>query len=92
MAMQLLLTLYCLFLAIAKESINASMKQLALEYAPVGLRVLSVAPGLIDTPAIDSLGSDRHKVMREVGDSHAMKRYGNPMEVAQVVAFLCSEQ
>jgi 3-oxoacyl-[acyl-carrier protein] reductase len=78
--------------AIAKASVDASIKQLALEYAPLGVRVVSVAPGLIDTPAIDNLGPDRERFMREVGSSHAMRRYGDPMEVAEVIAFLCSER
>lgn len=78
--------------AIAKAAVDASIKQLALEYAPLGLRVLSVAPGLIDTPAIDNVGSDRKLFMKLVGDSHAMKRYGDAVEVAEVIAFLCSER
>lgn len=78
--------------AIAKASVDASIKQLALEYAPLGLRVFSVAPGLIDTPAIDNVGNDRESFMKKVGDSHAMKRYGHPNEVAEVIAFLCSER
>lgn len=78
--------------AIAKSAVDTSIRQLALEYAPLGLRVLSVAPGLIDTPAIDNVGSNREEFMKTVGDSHAMKRYGSPVEVAEVIAFLCSER
>jgi NAD(P)-dependent dehydrogenase (short-subunit alcohol dehydrogenase family) len=78
--------------AIAKAAVDAAVRQLALEYAPQGLRVLSVAPGLINTPAIDNLGPDRAGFMKNVGDSHAMQRYGEPSEVAEVIAFLCSER
>lgn len=78
--------------AIAKASVDSAVKQLALEYAPLGLRVISVAPGLIDTPAIDNVGNDREQFMKEVGDSHAMKRYGDSVEVAEVIVFLSSER
>jgi NAD(P)-dependent dehydrogenase (short-subunit alcohol dehydrogenase family) len=40
---------------IAKAALDAAARQLALEYGSKGARVLlsSVAPGLINTPAID---------------------------------------
>jgi len=78
--------------AIAKSAVDAAIRQLALEYAPRGLRVLSIAPGLIDTPAIDNLGPDRNRFLSEVGNSHAMERHGKPSEVAEVIAFLSSER
>ena len=69
-----------------------TIRQLALEYAPRGLRIFSVAPGLIHTPAIEGLGADMDEFLKRVGDSHAQKRPGQPSEVAELVAFLCSER
>ena len=78
--------------AICKAAVDMAIRQLALEYAPRGLRVFSVAPGLIHTPAIEGLGADTGEFLKRVGDSHAKKRPGQPSEVAELVAFLCSER
>ena len=78
--------------AICKAAVDMAIRQLALEYAPRGLRVFSVAPGLIHTPAIEGLGADTGKFLKRVGDSHAQKRPGQPSEVGELVAFLCSER
>jgi NAD(P)-dependent dehydrogenase (short-subunit alcohol dehydrogenase family) len=75
-----------------KAAVDMSIRQLALEDAPQGLRVLSVAPGLIDTPAIDGLGDDTAKFFKNVGNSHAMKGHGSTLEAAELIAFLCSER
>ena len=66
-----------------------AIKQLALEYAELGVRVCSVAPGLIDTPAIHSLGSEEQtkRFLKDVGDAHAMKRHAEPSECGEFLAF-----
>ena len=69
--------------AICKAAVDHSLKQLALEYAPLGLRVYSVAPGLIDTPAIASL-NDGKRFLDEVSSSHAMKRAGKVSRVSDI--------
>jgi NAD(P)-dependent dehydrogenase (short-subunit alcohol dehydrogenase family) len=80
--------------AICKAAVDMALKQLALEYAELGVRVYSVAPGLIDTPAIHSLGSEDQtkKFLQDVGSSHAMKRHAEPSECGELIAFLASER
>lgn len=78
--------------AICKAAADMALKQLALEYAPRGLRVFSVAPGLVHTPAIDGLGADTQTFLDRVGSSHAMKRWAQPQEVGELIAFLASER
>ena len=78
--------------AICKATADMALKQLALEYAPLGLRVFSVAPGLVETPAIAGLGADTQSFLQSVGASHAMKRWGQPQEVGELIAFLASER
>jgi 3-oxoacyl-[acyl-carrier protein] reductase len=70
-------------------------KSLATELAPLNIRVNSVAPGSIFFPG----GSwDRRLQADPEGITHFMKqsipsgRFGKPEEVADVVAFLCSER
>lgn len=72
--------------AVSKAALSALTRELAAELGHTGLRVNAVAPGEIDT-SILSPGTEE-MVQKEV----PMQRLGSPQEVAEVVAFLCSEQ
>lgn len=76
-------------------AIKAAVAQLtrsqALEFAPHGVRVNSVAPGWTWSNVIRALsGDDRAKADRVGGAFHMPGRIGNAEEIAQVVLFLCS--
>jgi NAD(P)-dependent dehydrogenase (short-subunit alcohol dehydrogenase family) len=64
-------------------------KSLAIAYAPDKIRVNAVAPGWIATPLTQSLQEDESR-SQAILDRTPMKRWGQPDDVAQVVAFLCS--
>lgn len=71
----------------AKGALHAASKSLALELASRGVTVNAVAPGLIATSMIEGT-FDADMVKRLV----PMQRVGQPQEVADLVAFLASEQ
>lgn len=71
----------------AKGALHAASKSLALELASRGVTVNAVAPGLIATGMIDGT-FDADMVKRMV----PMQRVGQPKEVADLVAFLSSDQ
>ena len=71
----------------AKGALHAASKSLALELASRGVTVNAVAPGLIATDMIAGQ-FDPEAVKRLV----PMQRVGRPEEVADLVAFLASEQ
>jgi len=73
--------------AAAKGALNSATKALALEVATRGITVNSVAPGIIRTPMSEGL-FDADAISRLV----PMNRAGSPEEVANVVAFLASEE
>ncbi|WP_300680011.1 SDR family oxidoreductase [Nocardioides sp.] len=75
--------------AAAKAGVDALTKGLALEVATRGIRVVGVAPGIIDT-ALHAAAGDPGRVAR-LGERHPMGRVGRPDEVADVVAFALSE-
>lgn len=71
----------------AKGALHAAGKSLALELASRGVTVNAVAPGLIATGMIEGT-FDADMVKRMV----PMQRVGQPKEVADLVAFLSSDQ
>ena len=75
--------------AASKAGLDAMIRALALEVGPSGIRVNNVAPGVIRTPM--SSGLDENFTQALVNHS-ALKRLGEPEDVADVVIWLCSEE
>lgn len=74
--------------AASKGGLESLTRSLAVELAPRGVRVNTVAPGIIETDMTRELLSlARDELLRRV----LLRRPGRPEEVAQVVAFLCSD-
>jgi 3-oxoacyl-[acyl-carrier protein] reductase len=71
----------------AKGALHAASKALALELASRGVTVNAVAPGIIATDMIEG-AFDAEAIKALV----PMQRAGQPEEVADLVAFLASEQ
>jgi len=71
----------------AKGAVLSFSRSLAIELAP-NIRVNCVSPGLVDTPMVQPL-------LKVNGDAlikaTPMKRLCRPEEVAQVIAYLCSD-
>ena len=74
--------------AASKGAIIAMTKTAAKELGSRGITVNAVAPGFIQTPMTDKLTDEQKAAMLA---QIAMKRYGQPEEIAGVVAFLCSD-
>lgn len=73
----------------AKAGINGITKSLAREVASRGITVNAVAPGFIETDMTASLPEAVTKAMLE---NIPMKKYGQPEDVAHMVAFLASDK
>jgi|KNS12BottometaT_FD_k123_29803_2 NAD(P)-dependent dehydrogenase (short-subunit alcohol dehydrogenase family) len=82
--------------AASKGGILSLTRQLALEYAEDGIRVLAVNPGTIDTPmveeALDAIGGDQEEMRKGMAAVHPMGRVGQPAEIAHAVLFLASDR
>ncbi|MBP3086832.1 glucose 1-dehydrogenase [Mycolicibacterium fortuitum] len=72
----------------SKWGLRGMSKVAAIELGPLGIRVNTVYPGMIDTPMIAHLA-----VERGLGGHPGapLTRVGTPEEVAEVVAFLASD-
>lgn len=73
----------------SKGGIAQLTKSLAQTFAADGVRVNAVAPGWIKTPLSAGLRADTAASQRVI-DRTPFKRWGEPGEVADVIAFLCS--
>jgi meso-butanediol dehydrogenase/(S,S)-butanediol dehydrogenase/diacetyl reductase len=80
----------------SKHAVIGLTRVAAAEVARYGVRVNAVCPGPIRTRMMDSIDSmsmpgDPAEAARRTAAKNPMGRYGNPHEVARVVAFLGSD-
>ncbi len=82
----------------SKGAIHSLTRALALDHAPDGVRVNSISPGSIATPMLElaartfSPEQPVREVFQKYGEAHPLGRVGTPEEVAELAAFLASEQ
>ncbi len=80
--------------AAAKAGLEGLTRSLALDYGPRGLRVNAVAPGFTRTRLVEEWlehQPDAEAARREILDRHPLRRFAEPADVAEVVAFLLSD-
>jgi len=73
----------------AKEGLCGLTRSVALELAGMGVRVNAVSPGFIDSPMTAVIPETRK---RELVKTIPVHRFGKPEDVAELVAFLCSDK
>ena len=77
---------------VGKAALVQLTRNMAMDFAPDGIRVNSVSPGWTwSRVMIELSGDDRAKTDRVAAPFHLPGRVGNPEEVAEVVLFLCSD-
>lgn len=75
----------------SKGAVRAGTHALAVEFAPLGIRVNAVAPGVVNTPSSqDTLAGDTWG--EGTPPPTLLGRAGTPEEVARVIAFLASAE
>jgi NAD(P)-dependent dehydrogenase (short-subunit alcohol dehydrogenase family) len=76
----------------SKGGVVLLTKNLAIDYGPSGIRVNTICPGFIETPMTADLFS--MPGMEQVAEGylleHALRRYGQPEEIASAARFLLS--
>ncbi len=80
--------------AASKAGILGFTRALALECAPMGIRVNAVSPGTIDTPLLQEFFDsfeDPRQARAEYLKFHPIGRFGTPRDIGKLVAFLASD-
>jgi NAD(P)-dependent dehydrogenase (short-subunit alcohol dehydrogenase family) len=75
---------------VSKRGVHRLARNLCQTWGARGARILSVSPGINDTP-MNRLDESRHPIMADIIADSPLGRRGRPEEVAEVVAFLTSE-
>ncbi|CAG2177957.1 unnamed protein product, partial [Oppiella nova] len=80
---------YCM----AKSALDMFTKCLALELGPRGVRVNSVNPAVIRTPFFETMTGSKDLLSateKQCQDNYPLRRIGEPEDVSEAVAYLCS--
>ena len=82
--------------AATKGAIMALTKALAVEFAPQGITVNAILPGVVDTPMLrnsvaEANPEDPESVLKNLAATVPIGRLGTPEEAGKVALFLCSD-
>ncbi len=82
--------------AASKGGILSLTRNMALDYAAEGIRVVAICPGTIDTELVRDLaraeGGDPEANVRRYGSVHPLGRIGRPEDIAEAVLFLAGDR
>jgi NAD(P)-dependent dehydrogenase (short-subunit alcohol dehydrogenase family) len=76
----------------AKHGVAGLTRAAALEYGRQNIRINAVCPGPIRTPMMGRLLQDRPDAEQRFARSEPLKRLGEPEEIGEAVAWLCSDR
>lgn len=75
--------------AVSKAAINCATRKMAKELGSCGVRVNAVAPGLIETKMLAEANEDD---VANLINGTSLKRIGKPQDVADLIAYLVSDE
>jgi NAD(P)-dependent dehydrogenase (short-subunit alcohol dehydrogenase family) len=75
----------------AKHGVVGLTRNAALEFAPFGVRVNCICPGVIETPLVMDNFAVVEGARKMLDKMHPLGRMGQPQEVAKAVLFLASD-
>jgi NAD(P)-dependent dehydrogenase (short-subunit alcohol dehydrogenase family) len=75
-----------------KAGVIGLTRQLAVEYGPDGVRVNAICPGHIVTERMEERWRDHQDTLRFFAEQYPIRRTGTPLDIANAVVFLCSDE
>jgi enoyl-[acyl-carrier protein] reductase III len=79
----------------SKAALESIVRYLAVEFAPMGIAVNGVSPGLVDTQALthfSSFSSAEDSILSDTARATPAGRLCTPEDVANLISFLCSPE
>ncbi|WP_077488817.1 glucose 1-dehydrogenase [Sinomonas mesophila] len=74
----------------SKHGVIGLTKSAAVEYAPRGIRVNAICPGVVETPMVTGMLEGQPEAMAGILQQQPIGRLGTADEIAQTVLWLCS--
>ena len=75
-----------------KSAVIGITKQMAIDFGPDGIRVNAICPGHIVTERQQERWDENPAGLRYFEDQYPVRRTGVPLDIANAVSFLCSEE
>lgn len=75
----------------SKHGVVGLTKSVALEFARKGIRVNAVCPGSVRTPMLEGFTGGDEAALQGMGKMQPIGRLGTPEEIADAIAYLCSD-
>jgi meso-butanediol dehydrogenase / (S,S)-butanediol dehydrogenase / diacetyl reductase len=75
-----------------KAGVIGLTRQLAVEYGSDGLRVNAICPGHIVTERLEEMWREHQEALRFFVEQYPVRRTGKPIDIANAVVFLCSDE
>src|SRR5260370_20293656 len=80
----------------AKAGLQGMARTLAIELGPFNINVNAVAPGFVETrmtrQTAERMGIDYEAFKLGAASQIPLRRVGQPIDIASVIAFLCSDE
>ncbi len=76
----------------SKHGVAGLTRAAALEYGKHNIRINAVCPGPIRTPMLGRLTHERPEVEQRFARSEPLRRLGEPNEIGEATAWLCSDR
>ena len=74
-----------------KAAVIGMTKQMAIDFGPEGIRVNAICPGHILTEGLAKMWEGNEEGLKFFEDQYPVRRVGKPEDIANAIAFLCSE-
>ena len=65
---------------------------MATEFGPDGIRVNAVLPGHMVTERLQEMWDENPSGLRFFADQYPLRKVGRPVDIANAIVFLCSEE
>ena len=76
-----------------KSAAIGMTRQMATDFGPIGIRVNAVCPGHMVTEALQAaMWDDNPSGLRLFQDQYPLRRVGRPVDIANAIVFLCSDE